>query len=467
MRKTPFGFLLLYGLFFAGHYFASRYYPHPKLIGLLDLLALLALYLGIVQIFVFLLLDIFWAKRKQVAVPKITRDVILTILYFLVLFIVLKQKTAIDLGSLLATSAVLSFVFGLALQDTLGNFFSGIALQIEKPYNMGDWVSFDQHTGQVVGVTWKSTLIKTRNNELVYVPNNLIFKSTIKNHSRPTPEVASSIEIGAGYDDPPNKVMNALRGLMISHTGVLQDPEPTVRLTQYADFSIIYKMFFRVANFQDEPAVRLDLMSRIWYLFKREGISIPYPVQEEFLRENPNVIAERCKKEAEGDAFRLCSGIEILKSLHPDAQLKILRDSPSKIYGAGETIVRQGEEGDSFYIIKAGECDIWVATASHVPEKVATLKAGQFFGEMSLLTGEKRSATVQAITDVEVVEIKKECFSQILQASPGLLEHLGTILAERQAHLKIALGRQAQELSDKAKTTSSQFVNRIKSFFGI
>ena len=460
MRKIPIGFLLLYGLLALWEYLLTQYYPNPKLLFLIDLAAIISLSIGGVRLLVYCALDLFWKKRKGVLVPKITRDVILTVLYFLVLFVVLKQKTAIDLGSLLATSAVLSFVLGLALQDTLGNFFSGIALQIEKPYDMGDWVSFDQHTGQVVGVTWKSTLIKTRGNELIYVPNNLIFKSTIKNHSRPTPEVATSIEIGASYDDPPNKVMNVLQALLNSHSGVLQYPAPSVRLTQYADFSIIYKMFFHVANFQAESGIRFDLMSRVWYAFKREGISIPYPVQEQIERKPPPALAPQ----TEISDLEL---VGILKPLSLEAKNLLAQRSRLLIYGAGETVVRQGEEGSSLYIIKAGECGVWVSKEGHEPEKIAALKAGQFFGEMSLLTGEKRSATVQTTSDVILIEISKALFGSVLSTNPGVLESLGTLLAERQAELQTTLGRQAKTLADRAKQSSSDFVSRMKSFFGI
>ena len=467
MRKVPVGFLLLYGVLELWRVLLTQYYPIPKLVAITDIAALIALYVALIRLSVFFLLDIFWEKRKRVKVPKITRDVILSVLYFLALFIVLKQKTAIDLGSLIATSAVLSFVLGLALQDTLGNFFSGIALQIEKPYELGDWVSFDHHTGQVVGVTWKSTLIKTRANELVYVPNNLIFKSTIKNHNRPTPDVASSIDIGASYDDPPNKVIQALLAMLTTHPGVMNDPAPSVRLVGYGDFAINYKLFFRVATFQDEPTVRLDLMSRIWYLFKREGISIPYPVQEEFLRESPQAVAERKRTEDLETTLRQISQIEILKPLNDEAKNRLAQKSVLKIFGAGEVVVHQGDEGSSLYMIKEGTCGIWVAKEGHEPERVATLKTGHVFGEMSLLTGEKRSATVRADTDLVVIEIGKELFGSLLAASHGVLESLGTLLAERQAQLKTTLGRQAQELSERARATSSQFVNRIKAFFGL
>ena len=118
-------------------------------------------------------------------------------------------------------------------------------------------------------------------------------------------------------------------------------------------------------------------------------------------------------------------------------------------------------------MIKEGTCGIWVAKEGHEPERVATLKTGHVFGEMSLLTGEKRSATVRADTDLVVIEIGKELFGSLLAASHGVLESLGTLLAERQAQLKTTLGRQAQELSERARATSSQFVNRIKAFFGL
>jgi CRP-like cAMP-binding protein len=132
-------------------------------------------------------------------------------------------------------------------------------------------------------------------------------------------------------------------------------------------------------------------------------------------------------------------------------------------FGEGEIIVRQQEAGDSLYIITKGSCEVLLESPSRQFKQVAVLKKGEFFGEMSLLTGEPRSATVRTIEDTEVIKIQKDIFSEILTANSGISEYLGQVLAERQQQL----ARQGGDNSALAAATSGGFIQKIKSFFGI
>jgi len=373
----------------------------------------------------------------------------------------LHKKGGVNLASLLTTSAVLTMVIGLALQDTLGNLFSGLALQTEKLFQIGEWISFREHVGQVVGMTWKSTLIKTLENEVVYIPNNVISKEIVKNYSRPEPSHVAYIDVGIQYEAPPNRVREVILDVLSENPKVLKVPPPQVRLVNFGDHSITYQVRFWNSDFEGERLLKADIMNQIWYALKRNGIEIPFPIRD--VRLHHVTVSEAAKAQAGLRAEILSSlkKIQVLGQLPPEDIDSLASRVSLETYGNDEAVVHQGEEGDSMFIIHRGCCDVYLEDDGR--RHVATLKDGDFFGEMSLLTGERRTATVVAKGDAEVFVIDKRSFSDILKAHPAFSEILGQSLVKRQTELAAKQGRK----EEPSTSATSQLVSRIKSFFGI
>lgn len=436
-------------------------YGLPEWAERLDLAGLIVLYCALARLIFYIFIDVWLARRLKFGLPKITRDVALVVIFAVIVIVLLHKKGGVNLASLLTTSAVLTMVIGLALQDTLGNLFSGLALQTEKLFQIGEWISFREHVGQVVSMTWKSTLIKTLENEIVYIPNNVVAKEIVKNYSRPEPAHVAYIEIGIQYEAPPNKVREVILDVLSENEKVLKVPPPQVRLINFGDHAITYQIRFWNDDFGGEKLLKANLMNQIWYALKRHSIQIPFPIRDVRLRHVEKSEAKKAHAGLQTEVLTSLKNIQVLSQL-PAEDIELLASRVDiETYGNGEAVVHQDEEGDSMYIIHRGACDVYLEDGER--KHVATLNAGDFFGEMSLLTGARRAATVVAKGDADVFVIDKCSFSDILKAHPGFSETLGQALVRRQAALAAKQGKK----EDASPSATSQVVSKIKSFFGL
>jgi small-conductance mechanosensitive channel len=421
-------------------------------------IGLTALFIGLIEAVLLVTVDLFLAWRGR-PFPKIIRDTFTLVLSVVVLFAVLREILNVNLTSLVATSAVLSVVIGLALQDTLGNFFSGLALQMEQPLKIGDWVNVDTWTGQVSQVTWRSVRIRTLEGDEVNLPNSTITKSTMKNYSQPTSAHRHSFRIGTHYRHAPHKVIAAV--LAVSHDvpGILDTPPVQVIVAEFGDSAIIYEVRFWLDDFPAHLIIAGEFQAKLWYRFRRDGIEIPFPIR--------TLHVVRPLQEARGgeEVIRRALGkVEILKALS-DAERDLLTHRVSLVpYGSGERIICQGEAGGSLFVIIEGEVSVRVS-AGEEERQVTTLGPGDVFGEMSLLTGEPRTATVVALADVSAVNLTKEAFREVVTANPAVLEAITAILKGRKGSLESAQ-REAAEAS-AAHRPRHDLLSSIRSFFGI
>ena len=399
---------------------------------------------------------------KQTEIPNITRDFILLICYAILFFIVLRTRGDVNLASIITTSAALTVVIGLAAQTTLGNFFSGLVLQMEHPFGIGDWITYGSHSGRVVGITWKSTRIITRENVLIYLPNNELSNGILMNYSKPDRRVICRMNIGLEYGAPPNKVREVILDVVKQHPKILSKPRPQVRLTSFDDFSINYEIRLWHRNYTNDPQIKADINNQLWYALKREGINIPFPIRDVYQAHIERRQKQKDRKQLSKQILALLENVPLLVPLSEEEREKIAQEATIQDYGSGETIVHQGESGSSLYIILSGTCDVLLKTGNQSANKVASIHKGDFFGEMSLLTGENRSATVKALENATVIRVDKSLFSEILASNPDIPEQIGTIMTQRQQDLTAEASRMEGQTN-----TPINLINKIKSFFGI
>jgi CRP-like cAMP-binding protein len=370
----------------------------------------------------------------------------------------------VNLNVFAVSSLVIGYIVGNATQDTLGNLFAGLALNAERPFQIGDWVTVGGHTGVLIDTTWRATRLQTKANDYIVIPNSSIAKESITNYSRPTRSHGSHVQIGVSYDTPPNKVREVILGVLSEAPGVCKDPAPSVYLVSYGDFAVNFTIKFFLEEFDRLDPIQSGVMDRLWYAFRREGISIPYPIRD--VRHRDALAEEQTQHLAGQNAIRqLLSGVELFQSLSPEELERLAGAAKTHLYAAGENLCRQGEPGESFYII----CEGRVAVLMNGPEgrtvTAAHLASGAFFGEMSLLTGEPRSGTVTAETDVQVLRVSKQDFAGLLQANANLAENLAAVLAKRIEGRRMAMA--APIARESAPDTRSALAVRIKQFFGI
>jgi len=401
-------------------------------------------------------------KDEKDVPPKITRDFILFITFVILFLLVLRVKSDINLASLLTTSAVITVVIGLAVQATLNNFFSGLIIQAERLFSVGDWLEFEGKEGRVVGISWKSTQLLTRDQVLVYIPNSTLASTTFTNFSRPTRTKIARIFIGLEYGVPYNKVKQVITAVVDQHPQVLKRPRVVVRIVEYGDFAIKYEIRLWHNNYAHEPQLKSDIYQQLWYALRRNNIRIPFPIRDVF---HGHIEREYHKQESlsvQSDAKMMMQAIPILSPLSDEELTDLSSNVDIDLYGAGELIVQEGEDGDSMYIIRSGTCEAIKIMENGRTKLLSTMRPGDFFGEISLLTGEKRSATIRTTEDTALIVIRKSIFSKIIIANPVISEQIAQVVLKRRQNEGAAIGDLGAMDQNPKK-----LIETIKLFFGV
>ena len=403
--------------------------------------------------------------RQRPPVPLVVRDIARWGVGLVALVLIVHVFfPELNLNVLTVSSLVVGYIVGNATQDTLGNLVAGLALNTERPFQIGDWVTVGGHVGMIVDTTWRATRLRTKNEDYIVIPNASIAKESIINYSRPTAKHGCHLSIGVSYDTPPNRARQVILDVLRETPRVGSEPAPVVFLVNYGDFAINFTIKLFIDDYAIIDIVQSDVMDRLWYAFRREGISIPFPVRD--MRQRDAMADEEAQRLAERKAIRhLLSGVDMFQSLSLEEINRLVDEAKFKLFAAGENLCRQGEAGDSFYIISRGRVAVLMSGAGRQPVVVAHTDSGGFFGEMSLLTGEPRSGTVCAETDVEVLCVAKQDFAGLLQANEGLAGKIASVLEERLAerqNLRTAFAN--QETNPEIRT---DLATRIRRFFGL
>jgi small-conductance mechanosensitive channel/CRP-like cAMP-binding protein len=411
-------------------------------------LARLMFVLAVMNLGITLLANPWRQDRPSDRYPAILQDVTLIGLFTIVATVLMKEQ-------LLTTSAVGAVVVGFALQDTLGNLFSGLAIQIEKPFRVGHWIAVGDREGQVQDITWRATKLRTKAGQFLIVPNGIMSKESILNYSEPTLPTRLMVEVGVSYATPPNETKAAVAEALAQCSLVAASPPPVVLLHDFGASALTYRVWFWILDYALELEAHDQVRTNIWYAFRRKNIEIPYPIQVEYSRDE---LPLRSEGDVMSAAARL-GAIDLFATLPAEARLMLSRTGQEHIFAAGEAIVRQGDSGSSMYVLLSGRAVVVIEPAGQV---VARLEPGGFFGEMSMLTGDPRTATVRATDDVRVLEISAERFREVALERPGLIEHISTVVSARRLELDEA--RAAAAATTAVATAPRTLFGRIQKF---
>jgi len=410
----------------------------------------LAFAAALINLLVLSIINPLRADRVPDLFPSILQDAIVIGTLVLVATFVFDDK-------LLTTSAVGAVVVGFALQDTLGNAFSGLAIQSEKPFRIGNWIKVGDFEGRVAEVTWRATKLRTKTGNFIIVPNNLVSQQSILNFSEPAVPTRLELDIGASYLSTPGDVKAAVAEALSQVPRVLKSPPPDALLHSFDGSAIAYRVRFWVADYEFDDEARDEVRTALFYAFARRGIEIPWPIEVGYEREWPEP-DEAAKLQ---DRERALAGVDLFARLNDERRREIAQATRMHKYGSGEAIVRQGAPGHSMFIVCSGRVEVVVEPNS---TRVATIESGGYFGEMSLLTGEPRSATVRALGDATVLELGADVFRTLGAHDPQAIEEVGIAAMERRPELDQA--RDAARRTDVIDAPTT-FLTRMKRFLGI
>jgi small-conductance mechanosensitive channel len=367
------------------------------------------------------------ADSWQAKVPSLLVDLCRTLLVVFGLAIILAQVWGADLGGVLAALGVGSLVIGLALQDSMGNLFSGIALLFERPFAVGDWIKLGDKTGKVIEITWRSVHIQTRQRQLIIVPNSALAKDSFSNYSRPTKIHGEDFTIGFSYDDPPNHVIDILREVATTSEGVLLDPPPIIQIVSYDAYSIGYLIRFFVVDYEGLPRIRGALLSRIWYASNRNNLTIPFPTTVEY-----KIQAQPTKNSRHPENLILTlRSLPGFNSMSDALLAEVAQQSNCSQYGRGEWVIRQGDTIPGIHLILQGKAIIQHSEKSESSAKITHLVTGDIFGEKLLMGQVKSDVFVLAQQDLDILILDIDLFHYVLEQTPMLAAAIAETMEAR------------------------------------
>jgi small-conductance mechanosensitive channel/CRP-like cAMP-binding protein len=397
---------------------------------------------------------------NQSEISSLIRTVLSIIIYIVAFFIIFgSQYPEIQLAPLFTGSAILGIVVGLALQDTLGNLFAGIALQADAAFQVGDVINISNRgTGIVESVSWRGVRIRTFQNKLLVISNAVLGKETI--------EVASQNALNARivtfstiYASSPARTAQVIRDAVRQAENVSQKIRPIVRIRNFSESGIEWEIKYWLENYSRYNDTDAMIRQRVWYAFQREGLSFSFPTRIIHVEKSPEVPTF---EEYVDDAREQLTKVPIFAPLCEEEIQKLAESSTRRVFAPGEAIVRKGQEGGSMYVIIRGTVSVQLP-GTNGPNTINTLRPTDFFGEMSLLTGEPRTANVVADEETDVLQIRKSAIKPIFEANPELLSTVSEIVEERRRLLQVQL----EASSPKLDVEESGLLGSIKRFFGI
>ena len=405
------------------------------------------------------LFDFVFRLRRHYEAPTLVRN-IFTLLACIILFVVIFKYVypTYDLGALFTTSAIFGVIIGLALQDTLGNFFAGISLHADRPFQVGDVIVVgpQKHTGVVESITWRAIKIRTFQNHIVLVANSTAAKEAIEVAPRDNLN-ARIVQFGTLYTDSPAKTIHVVREAVRDADNVSDRIKPIVRIRGLGDSSIDWEIKYWLEDYAKYNDTDALVRQRVWYALRRSGLTFAFPTRTIYMEQS----APRPVTPGNEIADRL-SAVDIFAPLSNDELRQLADATVGHMFAPGETLIRAGDEGSSMFVVHNGKVAVQVADRNG-PRKVAELTEGNFFGEMALFTGEPRTANVVAIEETEVLEIGHAAMKHLFDTNPGLAESISITIAERQADL----ARGSERAAQASLPETDGLLTSIKRFFGL
>jgi small-conductance mechanosensitive channel/CRP-like cAMP-binding protein len=408
--------------------------------------------------------DFYFEKKRQTLIPHFLREVVGAIIFLIVLLLVLSYgyHAEAQLKGLLAGSGVVAIVVGFAGQNLFSGIIGGIAIQINRPYKVGDWLQVGERFAEVMEINWRSTRLRTNDNIYLDIPNNEMVSHEIVNLHYPTEVHAMRIRVGVEYKNPPNLVKDALFRAASTAKNVLAQPKTKVFLVDFADHAVIYEIKYYMGSHSRINETNDAVRTNVWYELKRQGIAIPFPIRTLQVERK----AAPPIKDDQAEALSILRDEPLFECLSGEQLDHLIKQARLNIFGRGEPVIEEGAPGNSMFVLLRGEANVFVSKNGSTIQ-VATLNAGDCFGEMSLLTGEPRSATVRAHRDCYVMEIGKPTMAEVLQSAPECLVQLSELLAQRKMEtegiLKEATRTGEQVLKQRQYTAT--FLTRLRTFF--
>jgi small-conductance mechanosensitive channel/CRP-like cAMP-binding protein len=405
--------------------------------------------------------------------PRILEDLVVMAAY-VVWGLVRLRLAGLDLSGIVATSAVITAIIAFSVQDTLGNILGGLALELDSGFEIGDWIRVDDITGRVVDIRWRSVSIETSNWETVIVPNGHMVRSKVvvlgRRQGQPV-QLRRWVWFEVPLSAVPARVVAVVEAALNSAAiaNVAARPAANCVLMAFEHGCARYAVRYWLTNIERDDATDSAVREHVLAALQRAGMRIAVPASRTHLVTDDRFHADQVAEREMGRRLDAVRSIDLFGELTDDeARMVAARFEPAP-FVAGDLITRQGSVAHWLYVLAEGAVAVSLEDSVGRRHRVTQLDAPTVFGEMGLLTGAPRQATVTAITGCECYRLRKAAFEEILRKRPQLAERISHILAQRQSHLE----EKSRDLSMRSPSNeaphrlSEEILAEIKRFFGI
>jgi len=368
-----------------------------------------------------------------------------------------------------ATSGVVGIIVGLALQSMISDVFSGIAINVDRPFSIGHWIRLQPRgsepiVGQVEEVSWRATRIRTIDNITHIIPNNLLGLLVVTNLSLPETTSRFELRVQVDFSVSPERVLRILNAAVRAAEGVLEDPAPKARIDDIGSHGVEYHVHYWLRPDVVSPHKGRHLVSdSVLRHLSAAGVALAHPKQDLHLR-GPREV----ELDLDRDRAELVRRISLFEALDDEETLRLAGSMRERRFEDGDVVIEKDAPGDSMFFVVEGLLAVWVPIEGQENLiRVAQIGAGNFFGEMSLLTGEPRSATIRAAADTLAFEITKDDIHPVITGRPEVARQISKVVAAR-----LAERDQARSQADAAQMEAEQagladrILDRINRFFG-
>ena len=402
-------------------------------------------------------------------VPRLLKDVVAALIFGVAITGILALVYDLDVTGLWATSGVVGLVVGLALQSMILDVFSGIALNVDRPFLLGDWVRLSNRAretiiGEVVETSWRSTRLRTIDGTMVIVPNGWVAREIVTNLTRPYAASRFTLNFCLEFSVPTDRAMRILEAGVRSAKGVLATPAPKVRVNGTTKYGVEYEVRYWLMPRETSPSKgRHRVGAAVLDQLHRAGLTLAYEKHDIYTSPMPPR-----QLDPRADRGEILHRVVLFADLEDNERAQLGAAMREHLVSRGVTVVSAGDSGDSMYIVVEGLLEVRALDDHGAELVVGHLAGGDFFGEMSLLTGEPRSATVVAATDVLCLEIRKEHLGPLLAGRPDLAHQVTEKVAERKLRNELRLAEANAPPPTEAETRglAAQILGKMRDLFG-
>jgi small-conductance mechanosensitive channel/CRP-like cAMP-binding protein len=408
--------------------------------------------------------------------PDILHDLVVGSTYVLAL-VWLMHRSGVNLASIVATSAVATAVIGLSLQSTLGSVIGGVALQIDDSLNEGDWVEFDNKIqGEVKQIRWRHTVFETRDWDTLIVPNSQLLNQTLRvlgKREGCSRQHRMWVHFNVDYRTAPREVIHVVdQALSAPIPYVSRDPQPSTvcldLVQEQNQSSARYATRYWLTDMWRTDSTSSAVRERIHAALRRAQIPLAIPAATLFVSNEDVARVERKQRKAVAHVRDGLVQIELFKSLSEEELDQLARAVKVAPFAAGEVVTRQDAKAHWLYVLTNGQVEIRVNLPDGSNNRVHTLTAPDFFGEMALITGGRREASVIALSDCECLRVDRSAFGALLERRPEIAREVAEVLAQRRVALDAAREHlDAESRNMRVEGERSRILTAVQDFFGL